>query len=67
MANKKQDQLKRCSKCVMPETWESINFDQDGVCNICHNIEVKQEKIDWNKKRQEFAELVNQYKNNFHR
>src|SRR3989338_6269627 len=53
--------LKRCSRCIMPETWESINFDENGVCNICRNSEIKQ-KIDWQKKRQEFVELITQYK-----
>ena len=45
----------------MPETWESINFDENGVCNICRNFEIKQ-AIDWKKKREEFTELINQYK-----
>jgi len=53
--------LKRCTRCIMPETWESINFDSEGVCNICRNHEVKQ-TIDWDKKRQEFVDLANQYK-----
>ena len=54
--------LKRCTKCIMPETWESINFDKDGACNICKNIRIKNEKIDWTKKREEFIEFLNQYK-----
>jgi predicted glutamine amidotransferase len=36
--------LKRCSKCVLPETFPFIAFDQDGVCNYCHSskpIQVK--------------------------
>lgn len=55
------EQLKRCMKCVMPETWESINFDGEGVCNICRNMEVK-EKTDWAKKREEFIKIISQYK-----
>ncbi|MBI2625288.1 MAG: N-acetyl sugar amidotransferase [Candidatus Nealsonbacteria bacterium] len=57
-----EEQLKRCRKCVMPETWESINFDNQGVCNVCHNIEIKREKIDWAKKREEFVELLKEYR-----
>jgi len=56
--------LKRCSKCIMPETWESINYDEDGVCNICHNAQIKKENINWKKKKEEFIELLNQYKGN---
>jgi len=29
--------LKRCSKCVLPETMPFIEFDDDGVCNYCKN------------------------------
>lgn len=29
--------LKRCSRCVLPETAPNITFDKDGVCNFCHS------------------------------
>lgn len=58
-----KNKLKRCAKCVMPETWEAINFDKAETCNVCRNIEIKNEKIDWQKKRQEFEELIRHYKN----
>lgn len=54
--------LKRCAKCVMPETWESINFDENGVCNICRNSKIKKEKIDWPAKEREFIELLKRMK-----
>lgn len=28
--------LRRCSRCVLPETFPFIKFDTDGVCNYCH-------------------------------
>lgn len=31
--------LKRCSNCVLPETFPHIHFDGHGVCNYCHNYE----------------------------
>ena len=31
--------LKRCSKCILPETFPFIQFDQDGICNYCHDHE----------------------------
>jgi len=27
--------LKRCTKCVLPETFPGIKFDKNGVCNLC--------------------------------
>ncbi|MEX1308652.1 MAG: hypothetical protein AB1Z19_08995, partial [Eubacteriales bacterium] len=29
--------LKRCTKCLLPESFPFIEFDEDGVCNYCHN------------------------------
>lgn len=28
--------LKRCAKCILPETFPFIRFDAAGVCNYCH-------------------------------
>lgn len=29
--------LRRCSKCLLPETFPSIEFNENGVCNYCRN------------------------------
>ncbi|MEA1952163.1 MAG: hypothetical protein U9N87_12320, partial [Planctomycetota bacterium] len=31
--------LRRCTKCILPETMPCIKFDEDGVCNYCHTYE----------------------------
>ncbi|MEZ4979962.1 MAG: hypothetical protein R2772_11810 [Chitinophagales bacterium] len=31
--------LRRCTKCVLPETFPYITFDDQGVCNYCHNYQ----------------------------
>ena len=33
--------LKRCTKCILPETMPYIKFNSDGVCNYCENYESK--------------------------
>ncbi|OEK06768.1 hypothetical protein [Roseivirga misakiensis] len=33
--------LKRCTKCLLPETFPYILYDHDGVCNYCNNYENK--------------------------
>lgn len=33
----RQPNLKRCTKCVLPETMPYIRFDNEGVCNYCHS------------------------------
>ena len=39
-AEKQQDrisELKRCTKCILPETFPFITFDDKGRCNYCNN------------------------------
>ncbi|MBI3336760.1 N-acetyl sugar amidotransferase [Candidatus Peregrinibacteria bacterium] len=57
--------LKRCSKCVMPETQEVIAFDAEGVCNACRNNEFKQEKIDWSQKEQQWLNFLEDYRGKY--
>lgn len=33
----KIDNLKRCTKCLLPETFPHIIYDNNGVCNFCNN------------------------------
>lgn len=54
--------LKRCTRCTLPETHETIVFDSDGVCNICKQQEFKKEKIDWESKKKEFDQLIEEYR-----
>jgi len=31
------DYITRCTKCLLPNTFPFIEFDEDGVCNYCRN------------------------------
>lgn len=33
--------LKRCSKCLLPETFPFIDYDNNGICNYCNNYKPK--------------------------
>lgn len=32
-----RDKLRRCTRCVLPETMPYVDFDSDGVCSYCRN------------------------------
>ena len=53
--------LRRCTICTLPETHETIVFDEEGICNVCHQHEVKI-KIDWAQRKNELIQLVDQYR-----
>jgi N-acetyl sugar amidotransferase len=59
------DKLKRCSRCITPETHETIVFDEKGVCNICLQQDFKQEEIDWRAKKEELDELIDKYRGKY--
>ncbi|WP_227429821.1 glucosamine 6-phosphate synthetase [Psychrobacter sp. I-STPA6b] len=35
--------LKRCTKCILPETMPYITFNEQGVCNYCTNYKIRNE------------------------
>ena len=39
--SEKIEKLKRCTKCILPETFPFISFDPEGVCNYCRNYKPK--------------------------
>ncbi|MBM3517330.1 MAG: N-acetyl sugar amidotransferase [Alphaproteobacteria bacterium] len=50
--------MKICMRCVMPETAESLAFDESGTCSVCRQIEYKQTQIDWPAREREFDALI---------
>jgi N-acetyl sugar amidotransferase len=50
---------------MLPETHETIEFDQNGVCNICRQQEFKKERIDWQAKQSEFESIFEQYRGRY--
>lgn len=57
--------LKRCTKCLTPETHESITFDEQGVCSVCRQVEYKDGKIDWAQKKIELTELIESHRGKY--
>lgn len=50
--------LRSCKRCGLPETYETIEFDDFGVCNICLNQVFKKESIDWDQRFIQLQELT---------
>ena len=51
-----------CSNCVMPETAESLAFDECGSCSVCRQIDFKQEGIDWEQRKKDLHKIVEEYR-----
>lgn len=53
--------MKRCSRCGLPETHETISFDAEGVCNICGQHHQKS-KIDWAANKKVLDGLIEEHR-----
>ncbi|MCT7548143.1 hypothetical protein N5U18_06585 [Aliarcobacter butzleri] len=54
----KEINLKRCTKCILPETMPFIRFDEQGVCNYCNNYKKRNKP----KPKEELLKLVEPYR-----
>ena len=57
--------LKKCTKCQLPETYETIEFDKDGACNICEGVKYKTENIDWKKRKLLLDKIIEDHRGKY--
>src|SRR6266481_1165671 len=57
--------LKKCRRCGLPETYETIEFDAEGICNICRNRAHRDEQIDWADRKKMLGDLIEQYRGKY--
>ena len=43
---------------------KTISFNEDGICDACQVSELKNKKIDWEKREKELVDLCNKYRGN---
>lgn len=62
-------QLRYCTRCCLPETVESITFDERGICSGCNSSEQKMH-INWEERWEKLKEKLEHYRdlagNNYH-
>lgn len=57
--------MQKCTKCGFPETYETIEFDKNGVCNICRQNTFKKESIDWDARKIMLEDTIEQYRGKY--
>ena len=57
--------LKKCNGCGLPETYETIEYDAQGVCNICHQSEFKRENINWDDRKEQLGALIEEHRGKY--
>lgn len=56
------NRLIKCTKCGLPETYETIEFDEAGVCNICRSTAYKSRSINWAERQGVLDQLIEKYR-----
>ena len=57
--------LNRCKKCGIPETYETVEFNKYGICNICTQKDFKDTKIDWDNRKNILNDIIDEYKDKY--
>jgi hypothetical protein len=69
MSLKNNDDVKRCARCILPESLPSVHLDENGVCNHCRIFDSLME--DWNanksRRKDELNSIVDQVKQADHK
>lgn len=51
--------MKRCSRCILPESFPDLTFDANGVCHRCHEHDQKYATRDFVKLKIELEKIAN--------
>jgi len=54
--------IKYCRHCVYPETKPDLSLDENGICDACRFVDVK-DTTNWDLRRKELAEIFERFKN----
>jgi len=57
--------MKKCTSCVMPETAESLSYNDGGKCSVCEQITYKKDKINWSDRYLDLKKIINEHKGKY--
>jgi len=59
-------ELRRCGKCLLPETYETIEIEKDNSsCNMCKTSQFKNTGIDWDKRKLMLNDVIEKYRGKY--
>lgn len=57
--------MKHCTRCHLPETYETIEFNDEGVCNICDQKVFRDQSINWGERKSALDDLIETYRGQY--
>jgi len=57
--------MRRCTRCILPDSCPKIEFDEDGVCNVCKDFKERWSKFNQDEtlRKKELDRIFNFYRN----
>ncbi len=55
-------EVKRCTRCILPETYPNVDFDENGVCRVCREFDERYTDIDWDARRAKLESVLDRYR-----
>ncbi len=56
------DDVRRCTRCILPECYPNVDFDENGVCRVCREYPEKYGNIDWDTREKELSKILDRYR-----
>ena len=55
-------EVKWCKNCVISNQRPRIIFDENGICSACNYSQIKNNKIEWEKRENELIKLLDKHR-----
>src|SRR5690606_10066752 len=53
--------MRKCTRCLYPDTKPDLHFDQEGICSACRSFEARQ-SCNWTQRIDEFEKIMERYR-----
>jgi hypothetical protein len=52
----------RCTRCILPDTYPGISFDERGVCRVCREFDAREQGIDWAARERKLRAILRRHR-----
>lgn len=57
--------IRQCARCLLPETHDTVTFDEQNVCSVCRAAEFKKDQVDWAARKRDLDRLIGEYRGKY--
>ncbi|MBN2586771.1 MAG: hypothetical protein JXA64_07195 [Candidatus Fermentibacteraceae bacterium] len=56
------EEVVRCTRCILPSAYPDVDYDENGVCRVCREFDMKMSKIDWEARERKLEKILRRYR-----